>query len=385
MIACMAPAFLPAVASAQSRERLRVGSVSARGVVNGVGGVGLVGVSDVTRRFGTSRYEAPDMRSRPLPQANFMDSLTFQGRGAALGRTDQSLDPRIETIQDAVNTGWIRELAPGGAARFFDRSAYLEQMGRMKMGETPTPYRLLLAPEKLLSQTSFLAPVYSGGVMYARPADPLSAAETPPPAFAPLIQPAGVPRSQSNAMADYLGSRRTQRLADGWGRFKAGEYVQARSAFENAEMLDRSDPEPRVGLMLCAIAEGKFAQAGQCMKMLCRNDDGRLLYTTDFRLPERYGDGGSAKLRRDLAAMAAFVRSRAGEISAGREPGDAERFSATVSALSLALWQSGDKDMRLEAVTYAKQVREFDAGGTCAKFALGLIDTAAAPPTADAG
>ena len=268
---------------------------------------------------------------------------------------------RGRSIRRQVQTNWLRRLAPSGAARYFHRDFFQSHFSTPAPGATFTGQSLLLAPQKLLDETGFWAPAQYGSMAQGGVRDRLSERDrTQSPRYARPTLPLEGRHSQADLMESRLGAMRKRLLDRAWAHFEEGAYLQARSAFRSAEMLDREDPEPRAGAFFCAVAERKYAQAVHEIGRICERDTDADLFGVDYRLPERYVS--EERLHENLRHLLQAVqnsRAKAVDSAGGRK----NTLAAAEAALGYAMWHSSGETARLEALHSARILKELDPNG----------------------
>ncbi|MCH7814288.1 MAG: YihY/virulence factor BrkB family protein, partial [Planctomycetes bacterium] len=240
LVACMAVAAFLSAHPAQG-QRLRVGN-PANGYFGGIIEVGRIANTSVAQRFTPAPYQPAGVATGRTPAGRAIRGLTFQGRMA--GTSGPVRNPYTSSILKDVRTGWLQQLAPGGAARFFDPRVYTPgRRQRRRIGAQPVG-QLIFEPERLLMAMGGLAPAFSGSFSYGGPRDRLSEKDRMDlPRFTISQPPPAEYRSQADLLELRLVGMRTETLEKAWSYFGAGDYLRARSAFQSAEMLDRDDPQ----------------------------------------------------------------------------------------------------------------------------------------------
>ena len=153
---------------------------------------------------------------------------------------------------------------------------------------------------------------------------------------------------------------RERTLKEAWQWFKLDDFQRARAAFQNAEMLDRSDPEPRAGMFFCSVAEERYAQALQNFNRIMRWDmsGARNHFDMDLKLPERYST--IWRMRSDVGKLLTFDRLQ-------------KQKSGLYGAVCYALWHAGKQG---EAVRGAQNLVEGDPTGPGGGFGRIILKAA---------
>jgi hypothetical protein len=182
----------------------------------------------------------------------------------------------------------------------------------------------------------------------------------------PVIGPGE--RTQAELMTSRLTALQKQSVADGWTWFQKGEYLRARSCFENAEMLNRRDAEPRAGMFFCMVAERKYAQALHLVARIYRMDAGPQLFEADYRLLERYEplDVEEPAGRRTLAKERLLADVRSFVKFSGENPS-----LMILAAEVFHLWHCGQ---RTEAVQAARILVDQDPTGPYGRLGASLLE-----------
>jgi hypothetical protein len=214
----------------------------------------------------------------------------------------------VDAIQEDVETDWHRRIAPAGAARYF-RDPPRYRPARPNLADPYGNVNELLQAEDLLNTTAFLGPVYHLGLQRTGVQDGLSAREEPETMpYQARRGTANAIHSQADLMESRLKLERERVLREAWEWFGQKEYDRSRTAFESAEVLDRSDSEPRAGVFFCSIAEQRYIQAAYNFSRLVRWSGEGNLFRSDYRLADRYES--LAQLRADIRAFAEFAASQ---------------------------------------------------------------------------
>lgn len=347
-------------------QQLRINSQVSKGYA-GVGEPGRVGNTFIRQHFGDTTPGASAW-SQPAGTLSAPTPLVT-GFGRRPGRLD--LVSRNPAVARAVQlpTTWRRTLSPSGAARYFTAAPDFGQY----FGGQPTPRalnaQLLLDPQRLLSTTAFAAPAYYAGISTGGIRDPLSRQEQIAAEEFSGTAPVGTERhSQAELMGSRLVALRKQGLNEAWDWFQKGEYARAHASFRTAEILDRQDPEPRVGIFFCHLSEQAFMQVLASTARIMAWDANTPVFDADYRLPERYAppeeqdagkrrELGEQRLETSLEGLKAFYLEHQGELG-------------VQVAAAYALWHGGHKS---EAALLARSVAQGDAQGPYGRFATKLI------------
>ncbi|MFQ5490614.1 MAG: hypothetical protein ACE5GE_07825 [Phycisphaerae bacterium] len=163
---------------------------------------------------------------------------------------------------------------------------------------------------------------------------------------------------------------RKRYLAEAWDWFQRREYQRARSSFKNAELLDRTDLEPRVGIFFCCVAEQEYYLASYNMGRLLRWDGlSGEMFDTDFQIVKRLEslDEPDARQRARMAARHASEQMNAMMQFAAHNANQEIAFTA----LSFGLWHMG---YFTEAAQAAKTLQELDPDSPYAQFGGKLME-----------
>ncbi len=79
--------------------------------------------------------------------------------------------------------------------------------------------------------------------------------------------------SPAERFAARLAAHRERYLSQGWQALRDGDYRRADDSFTQANSLDRSEPEPLIGRILCATIEGRMSTASTLMERLYQQED----------------------------------------------------------------------------------------------------------------
>ncbi|MCP4249658.1 MAG: hypothetical protein GY778_21670 [bacterium] len=353
---------------------------------------GLNRITDVGR-IANNTSVSPLLANRGY-QAAAVATTNARQRGANVGLTFPG--PTLDTnrrirnqytagIQANVRTGWLRQLAPGGAARYFDRRIYTPgRQQRRRMGPQPAG-QLILQPELMLNAMGGLAPAFSGSFSSGGPRDRLSERDrVDQPRFS-IDQPPPVERrSQADMLELRLDGMREEALENAWSYFRAGNFLRARAAFQNAEMLDRDDPEPRIGMFYSDISEQRYSQAAHGLIRIYRLDGDGDPFAVDYKLVERYESEQALRLGLQRLRQALRFRRTAlmGAAEASRPRGGAllegGDMLGMMAAASFAYWHSGLDDLQLEAIEYAERLQKLSRTNVHSQLARLLLQTPAA-------
>ena len=346
-------------------QSLRVNQPSASGL-GGVANVGQIGNTGVARHFGQNAPFTVPRGATPLRQnaqqlmgMSRQYSMFRQRRG---GSTGLSLLSAGIYNQQSVSTSWHKRLATGGAARYVRQPP---RLGAAGAGGAPGVDRalsnLILQPQALLQTTAFLGPMSGLTLPIGGVRDAMSAIDQTTSAPYAMQSPSPETRhTQSELMASRLEVLRQRALKDAWKWFKADDFERARSAFESAEMLDRSDPEPRAGAFFCLVADRRYAQAQQNFNRIIRYDMGkdRNPFKLDFGLAQRYST--PRRMRLDVREFMDFNDAQ-------------ENPVGLYGALCYLLWHA---DLREEALRGAQHLIQNDSGGQAGWFGRMILAAA---------
>lgn len=315
--------------------------------------------------------------------------------GRRMGRhTDLLAMQRTAAIQQVVREGWVTRLAPGGAARYIREHPRLRS-GRNSRGLlSGTNASPLLSTDTLVATTAFTAPAYYSDLTSSLVRDPMFDPDQPGlPRFTTRkpYEAGGV--SQAEVMQARQVVLREQMIEEAWERFREEDYLEARSAFRRAQILDSRRPreesaEPRIGMFYCAIAQRQYTVAVHLLVKLIQLD------MREF--PDSAGQGGpggqvsESELEKDIFGPHFGLTARYSSVSAMtdavrefvqftntkmREEKDKPRSSPTgyLAAASLAMWHAG---LHSEAMEGARLLQKRDPEGAYGTFG-GLLLKAA--------
>ena len=346
-------------------QNLRVKTHDSRGY-SGISQVGKVGNTSVSRYFGQGTSGSTS-RSRP-PSSFYGQQSTGAGGGRVKPGRDLLISSPARTRANQREKQWRGNLAPSGAARYLRQPADFRYFQYTDAGPGARQAHSLLNAAELMETTAFVAPARLGGFSGAVLHDALSLEDDTGQvrySARPVIGPGE--HTQAELMTSRLTALQKQSVADGWTWFQKGEYLRARSCFENAEMLNRRDAEPRAGVFFCMIAEGKYVQALHVAARIYRLDGGSDLFDVDYRLLDRYEPLGveDPEVRRTMAKEQLLADVRRFVAFSGEE------FSPTILAAQiLHLWHGGQ---RTEAVQAARILLEQDPTGPYGRVGASLL------------
>jgi tetratricopeptide (TPR) repeat protein len=160
-------------------------------------------------------------------------------------------------------------------------------------------------------------------------------------------------------MATRLVMMRERALKEAWQWFSQAEYGRARSSFQSVEMLDRSDPEPRLGMFLCSVADERYAQAAENFKQIMRRDmDPSREPFRDYNVAARYVS--PRRMRADTRDFLEYYNAHTDELG-------------MYVALCYYLWHT---DAREEALRGAQQIIKTDPTGPGGRFGRLMLQAA---------
>jgi hypothetical protein len=150
-------------------------------------------------------------------------------------------------------------------------------------------------------------------------------------------------------------------LKEAWQWFSKEDFPRARSAFQSAEMLDRSDPEPRAGMFFCSVAQERYAQAVHNFNRISSWDLSRQEdpFGVDFDLPARYSS--ARRMRSDIRKFVDFADPRR------------KRHTGLYGALCYFLWQTENQG---QAVRAAQNLVQTDPTGPAGNFGRMVLEAA---------
>lgn len=352
-------------------QQLRINS-PVGGSFGGITSVGRIANTGVSRSFGT----APGVGARPgrigpqgVPQSPFYRGKTAQRSVDLIVRSP------AWTRANAFKRSWRNMLGPSGAARYFGAAPVFQTSG---LGAATWPSalngRLLLDPRQVLATTSFASAARARGITSGGVRDILSLQDdSSSPRYSSMNRLIRDAPSQSSLMKSRLTSMRTRYIAEAWDWFQRGEYQRANSSFQNAELLDRSSPEPRVGVFFCCVAEGKFYLTVHSMGRLIRWDGRRTeMLDTDYKLRQRYQplDVPDAQMREKVASARISQQLNALMRFADDNPTEGIAYAA----LTFGLWHTGYFS---EAVQTAKTLQKIDPDGAYGQFGTNVLEALA--------
>lgn len=352
-------------------QRLRVASpVGGFGGFGGITNIGRIANTGVSQNFQSTApgVGAPPGRIGPqgVPQSPF-----YRGQTARRSTDLITRSPAFSRAK-SVNRSWRNMLGSSGAARYFG-AAPIYQAGGMRRagGSGALNGRLLLDPQEVLATTSFASAARTRGITSGGVRDILSLQDdSSSPRYSSLSRLIRDAPSQSSLMESRLSSMRIRYIAEGWDWFQRGEYQRARSSFKNAELLDRSPPEPRVGVFFCCVAEGKFYLTVHSMGRLMRWDGRRTeMFDTDYKLRLRSQplDVPDARMREKVAS--ARISRQINALM--RFANDNQTEGIAYAALTFGLWHTGYFS---EATQAAKTLQEMDPDGTYGQFGTNVLE-----------
>ena len=368
-VVLLAVGTLLAGVAGEARGQMRVNSpTSGLGNITNIGQVGATSIS----RYFNSTYQASRGRafSSPIAQRN---NLSIFGR--RLGRNRDLIgDVRTAAINQQVERSWLTRLSPGGAARYIRDTPRLRSSALgAGPGDSSNLGGQLMSAQSLLYSTSFVAPAYNAGIRGGIVRDPLSERDDSTEARYSVQSLSGDEhRSQADLMEARLAAKRERLIAEGWEWFRKGNepengeplngYLMAKSAFRRAEQLKRRDPEPRIGVFFCAVAQRQYSEAVQCMFSLLRCDRGRGvghhcdldqgIFGPEYSLANHYKSAG--RMHRDVTEFVNFVNRR------DIDPG-------LLAGVSFALWHAGS---HAEALQVAQKLQQMDPNGAIGAYGL---------------
>jgi hypothetical protein len=258
---------------------------------------------------------------------------------------------------------------PSGAARYFRQPPDFRYFQYTDAGPGARQAHSLLNAAELIESTAFVAPARLGGVRGGLAHGALSLEddiEQVRYSAKPVIAPGE--HTQAELMTSRLTALQKRSVADAWAWFQKGEYLRARSCFENAEMLNRRDAEPRAGMFFCMVAERKYAQALHLVARIYRMDAGPQLFEADYRLLERYEplDVEEPAGRRTLAKERLLADVRSFVKFSGENPS-----LMILAAEVFHLWHCGQ---RTEAVQAARILVDQDPTGPYGRLGASLLE-----------
>lgn len=350
-------------------QRLRV-SLPSDGGFGGITNIGKIANTTVSNNFNNI---APGFgaNQRPLGTRNVPESAFFQNRGLVRRVDLISANPVLGRARQAGRI-WQQMLGPGGVARYF---AAPPQYVANNVGGTISARGLngimLLDPQMLVRSTSFAAAAQVRGITSGGVRDILSLHDdSNTPRYSVESRLIREAPSQSALMESRLKSMRKRYMTEAWDWFQRGEYQRARSVFKSAEILDRTPPEPRIGVFFCCVAEGKYYQTTVSMGRLMRWDGRKTeLFDTDFDIRTKY---------EVLDEPEPLIRAREASTLISRQINGLMRFAndnqsegIAYAALCFGLWQA---EYYGEAAQAARSLQEIDPNGPYARFGLDVLE-----------
>ena len=339
-------------------QGLRTSNV-ATNTTNSVTNIGQVGNTAVSQRFGQglatgsiSRTLPPRQNARELSRSGTGMSLFARRAGARRNLVGSAYDSPISL---AVTTNWHKRIAAGGAGRYL-RTPPVYRAGP-GMQQDATVANVVLDPRSLLSTTSFFGPAHGLGLPTGgmRDAQALREATDVAPYTSFTMRPPSSRKerpTQSEMMFSQLADKRHRILKEAWGWFRSKDYGRAREAFRSAEMLDRSDPEPRAGQLFCSVAEGRYAQAIENFNRILARDMAMESdpLDHDFNLAARYET--VRQMRQDTSKLLEYQ-------------GEHKKDLRLYGAVCYFLWQTGS---HREAAQGAQNMIQADPTGPAGRF-----------------
>lgn len=365
--AAVAGAVLLGVCSADAlAQNMRVRTHGSRSY-SGISQVGMVGNTSVARNFGQTTPGSTS-RNRSTGSSYGQQSKGLGGRRVNPGRNPLLSSPAQSWANQRKNE-WRHALAPSGAARYLRQPPDFRYFQDANAGPGGQQAHRLLNAAKLVETTAFVAPARLGGFSSGVIHDALSLADDTGQvrySARPVVGPGK--HTQAELMTSRLAALQKQSLADGWTWFQKGEYLRARSCFENAEMLKRRDAEPRAGVFFCMVAERKYMQALHLAARIYRLDAGPNLFGADYRLAERYEplDVEDPEERRAIGKQRLLQDVRSFVKFSGENPS-----LVILAAQIFHLWHG---DQRAEAVQAARILLKEDPTGPYGRLGAGVLE-----------
>jgi hypothetical protein len=232
--------------------------------------------------------------------------------------------------------------------------------GRIRLQLSNSPGDRYFEPahsDILAEQMSFTAPVDWSTVPNARMRDGLSSSV---PIDLPRYDGQGVKhRTMSDVLASQRDSSKEESMTKAWEWFAKREFARARAGFRNAEIVDKADPETRVGQFFCSLADGKFSMAGHDVTRIIALDLEKDMFIRDFGIAERFAGMDKDEETGGLAPVT--LEGRIDEFSHVLQNSDFD--NAMLAALTFAFWHSESSILRLEALQTAELLRRQDTAG----------------------
>lgn len=362
IVGVLGGAILTCFSSKSYGQALRVSQPTAN-TLDSVTNIGRIGNTAVSQGF-SRRSQVGAYRGSLPPRQSAQQLLGASQRFSTFGR--RSGTPRdllglnrASRIQRSTETNWRKRLARSGAARYMRQPPrYQSSVARLV---DPTVADLLLQPQALLQTTAFLGPMSGLGSPTGGIRDAVSAKDQA--GVSPYTLQSLSPqkeRTQSELMASRLELMRERILKEAWQWFKKEDFRRARSAFQSAEMLDRTDPEPRAGMFFCSVAQERYSQAMHNFNRIVGRDLRRQEdpFAADFELPVRYSS--ARRMRSDIRRFVDFTEAR-------------QDSTGLYGALCYFLWHTETRD---QAVRAAQKLVQIDPTGSAGYFGRLVLEAA---------
>jgi hypothetical protein len=380
--------------------------------LGGFGTVGRTGVALGSQlgREGGLPAGAPQRSSAAT--GNFVP-MSSGLRGPIAPPSARTLNNLRRPVPGGVNDAFINPLTFGLARRFATMGR--DYTGRNSWARVGTfgggipleqPYIGLQAPQALLYENAFLAPVREAN-LGGRIRDQLTNLNLKnlPSDYETLTDPSIPRRSYSDMLEARLVAQDHQNLKDAWELFARGEYCQASSRFRLAWSPLRRDMEPMLGMFFCGLATGQFESAMACVdRMIPAATEGNVLSPDEGQ--EQPNPFACQVDLRALTKLSAASASESGSTASGQQAERKPRpWSETqlkgilawldmaaqstkkqsdhpAAAYALVRWYAGERDSALQL---AEQIREKDRMSRYARMASQMREALAAETAAGEG
>jgi len=176
---------------------------------------------------------------------------------------------------------------------------------RLEREKTTSVFKAMSRRYDMVTATTLNAPVYRS-LMAAGPfqqARAEGAKSGPMLTTGDITEPEELPIPLRERLHKGLVPAHDRALADGWARFREGQYRQAARAFDNAALMDPADLEPRVGEVYCYVLSDSLRSARFVLADLDRLAPN--IFALDFDLREKFPAVLPAQQLRITAQVAA--------------------------------------------------------------------------------